>query len=159
MRNDLIKKAIIKHLKRNLKTQYGMFSNRHGDLREWFERHLDEIVPMAFGPKETVGRQVVTKVFVEGRHIDEVAESMMKSRRTIYNYIDTFFSALVDALSDDLYEKMAKKAESMQQWRYKACPQCNGDMYYDDAGGCKSSGSEWCCIQCGCRTPHEMRAS
>jgi hypothetical protein len=157
IRNELIKKAIIKHLKRNLKTRYGMFSDKQGELKGWFERHLDDIIPMAFGPKNTLGRQIVNKVFVEGRRIDEVAEHLGKSKSTVYNHIDIFFGSLVDALSDNMYETLTKKAESMQMWRLKACPRCKGDMYYDDAGGVVSRSSEWACIQCGERVPHDTR--
>lgn len=155
--NAQIKAAIIKHLKRNLKTRSGMFSNRQGDLRMWFEQHLDDIIPMAFGPKGTKGRDIVNIVFVSGRSVQEVVDATGYSKSTVYSHIDTFFLSLVDELPEDLFNKLSHKAAELQMWRNKACTQCNGDMYFDDVGGVISRDSEWCCIACGHREPHETR--
>lgn len=127
----------------------------------WFEQHLDDIIPMAFGPKDSDGRAVVAKVFCEGRGVAEVAQSIGKSPRTVYNYIDAFFDTLVDNLPDDVFNTLSRKAAGLQMWRHKACqkPGCGGDMYYDDVGGAQHPGSEWVCILCGCRVAHETRVT
>lgn len=156
VRNEQVKQAIIKHLRYNLKTRYGMFSNRQGELRVWFERHLDDILPMAFGPQDTDGRDIVNMIFVNGRSVKEVATLYGKSKTFIYNHINAFFDALIEALSDEIYVIMAEKALTLQGWRLRACPKCGGSMFYDDVGGVQHPGSEWCCLACGLREAHDL---
>lgn len=158
------KSMIVKQIERSLRPRGGKLVNREGELKEWFIRKLDCIVPMAM-VKDDPDIYLVVLSLVRNRSCESLAKQFSHngvkiSPRTLRYRRRQVLESAVDMMPPRMAQGILIYALGESRYRLKGCKKCGGDQYLEIespwGSGHRDYGKRaWICFSCGKDEPIE----